>query len=64
MWIATLNGTGGELDRVTGKTEDDLKEALRDKLHPVGSHGWSLAEGDTIAIIDASEPIPADGGGD
>lgn len=52
MWTAVLkNSSGGELDRVTGRDEDDLKEELRDRLHPVGT-GWSLASGDTIEILE------------
>lgn len=50
MWRAILrNSVGGELDVVEGQTEDDLKERLRDRLHPVGN-GWILSSGDTITF--------------
>ena len=50
MWRAIFKGShGGELDRVEGKTEEDMKDALRDKLHTVGNC-WDLNGGDTIEI--------------
>lgn len=55
MWRAIFkNSDGGELDRVEGKTEDELKEKLRDALHTVGPD-WSLSAGDTIEIVDAED---------
>lgn len=48
-----LNGTGGELDRVTVKTRkddvtsDDLAEAIR-KAN--GGHPWILVDGDTLLV--------------
>lgn len=50
MWRAIFSGRGGELDRVEARSEEDLKEALRDKLHSVGSDTWTLSAGDTITI--------------
>jgi len=48
-----LNGTGGELDRVTinarkdDVTSDDLAEAIR-KAN--GGHPWILGDGDTLLV--------------
>jgi hypothetical protein len=43
---ATLNGTGGELDRAIAATLEDLQEEIKTRI----AAEWQLMPGDTIQI--------------
>lgn len=53
-WVAVFkNSSGGELDRVSSRTEEGLKRLLREKLR--ADIGWTLGKGDNIEIVEADD---------